>query len=59
MRKLTLYGKVVVVKHLVISHTATAVLIPSKIIKRIHKLAYTFVWNSKKEKVKTKHLSKS
>ena len=55
MRKLTLYGKVVVIKHLVMSqivHTATAVPIPPKIIKRINKLAYTFLWNSKTEKVK-------
>ena len=57
-----MYGKVVVIKHLVMSqivHTATEVPIRSKIIKRINKLAYTLLWNYKKKKGEMKHLSQS
>ena len=55
MRNLSLYGKVTVIKHLIISqmvYTATAVPVPSKIIKIVNKLIFTFLWNSKKERVK-------
>ena len=55
MRRLTLYGKVTVIKHLVTSqlvYTATAVPVPIKIIKLVNKLVYSFLWNSKCEKVK-------
>ena len=55
MRNLTLYGKVVVIKLLIVSklvHVATAALVPSKIIKDINKLIFAFLWNSRKEKVK-------
>ena len=33
-------------------YTATAVPVPSKIIKIVNKLILTFLWNSKKERVK-------
>ena len=55
MRNLTLYGKVTVIKHLVTAqmvYIATAVPVPSKIIKTVNKLIHTFLWNSKRERVK-------
>ena len=55
MRNLTLYGKVVVIKHLVTSqlvYMATAVPVPFEIIKKVNQLIYAFLWNSKREKVK-------
>ena len=33
-------------------YTATAVPVPSKIIKTVNKLIYAFLWNSKRERVK-------
>ena len=55
MRRLTYYGKSVVINHLIMSqivYTATAVPVPTKIIKDINKLVYKFLWNSRTEKVK-------
>ena len=55
MRNLTYYGKVVIVKILAVSqivYRATALSIPNCVIKRLNKLIYQFIWNSKKEKVK-------
>ena len=55
MRRLTFYGKVTIIKHLVTSqlvYTGTAVPVPLKIIKLVNRLVYSFLWNSKREKVK-------
>ena len=55
MRNLTLYGKVIVIKHLVTAqmvYIATAVLVPSKITKTVNKLIHALLWNSKRERVK-------
>ena len=55
MRNLTYYGRVVIVKILAASqivYTATAVRTPNYVIKRLNKLIYQYIWNSKKEKVK-------
>ena len=55
MRNLTYYGKVVIVKLLLISqliYLATCYKIPDKHIKELNKIIFSFLWNSKKEKVK-------
>ena len=55
MRNLTYYGKVVVLKILVTSqiiYLASAVPVPSNVVKEINKLMYSFLWSSRKEKVK-------
>ena len=57
MRNLTYYGKVVIVKILAVSqivYRATALSFPTCVIKRLNRLIYQFIWNSKKEKVKRK-----
>ena len=53
--KIDLLRKVTIIKHLVTSqlvYTGTAVPVPLKIIKLVNRLAYSFLWNSKSEKVK-------
>ena len=55
MRNLTYYGKVVILKILVTSqiiYLASAVPVPSNVVKEINKLMYSFLWSSRKEKVK-------
>ena len=55
MRNLTYYGKVTIIKVLVasqITYMATAVSVPTYVVKKINKLVYTFLWGSRKENVK-------
>ena len=55
MKHLTYYGKVVVLKSLVISqfvYVASILPIPQKLFVDLNKLMYNFLWNSKREKVK-------
>ena len=55
MRNLTLYGKIVVLKFLVISqivYAATVLHVPKSFVQKIEKIVYTFLWGSKREKVK-------
>ena len=54
-RNLTLYGKVVVLKSLVVSqivYLATALYVPKTFIQSLEKTMYNFLWGSKREKVK-------
>ena len=55
MRQLTYYGKIMIIKMLLISqlnYLATCYQIPDKYLKELNKIIYSFLWNSKKEKVK-------
>ena len=55
MRRLTCYGKIIIIKCLIIPqlvYLGTAVSMPSYICKALHRTIYTFIWNSKREKVK-------
>ena len=55
MRNLTYYGKVIIIKLLLLSqliYLATCYKIPNKHIKELNKIIFSFLWNSKKEKVK-------
>jgi len=56
-RKLTYYGKIVIVKTLGISqilYNANCLHVPNHIVKKVNKQLFTFVWNSGTEKVKRK-----
>ena len=55
LRNLTIYGKVLILKALIISqfvYTASVLPVPYKLIIDLNKLMYNFIWNSKREKVK-------
>ena len=55
MRNLTFYGKIVVIKILLISqliYLGTCYTMPPKYVKKLNKILYSFLWNSKREKVK-------
>ena len=55
MRNLTIYGKVVILKSLIISqfvYVSSVLPFPRKIITELNKLIYNFLWNSNREKVK-------
>ena len=55
MRNLTYYGKVTIVNSLLISqliYLATCYNIPETHIKELNKIIFSFLWNSKREKVK-------
>ena len=55
MRNLTYYGKIIIIKTLLISqiiYVASVFTAPTKFVKEINKLLFTFLWNSRKEKVK-------
>ena len=55
MRNLTIYGKVVILKSLIISqfvYVSSVLPFPRKIIIELNKLIYNFLWNSNREKVK-------
>ena len=55
MRRLTCYGKIIIIKCLIIPqivYVATVVPMPEYICKGLHKTIYSFLWNSKREKVK-------
>jgi len=55
MRNLTYYGKITIIKALLISriiYVATVYTVPSKFIIDINKILFSFLWNSKREKVK-------
>ena len=55
MRNLTYYGKVVILKSLILSqfvYVASVLPIPPKLVVDLNKLMYNFLWNSKREKVK-------
>ena len=54
-RKLTLFGRITIVKTLALSqivHILMVDTIPEKILKRLNCLIYTFIWQTKIEKVK-------
>ena len=54
MRNLTIYGKVVILKSLIISqfvYVSSVLSFPWKIIIELNKLIYNFLWNSNREKV--------
>ena len=55
MRNLTLYGKIVVLKALVVSqivYAASAIHVPDNLVRKLEKMMYTFLWGSKREKIK-------
>ena len=55
MRNLTYYGKVTIIKTLIVSqfvYIATCLPIPQNIIVNLNRLIYSFLWGSKKDKVK-------
>ena len=55
LRNLTFYGKVVIIKTLLVSqivYPAKVIRVPQTFIKSLNKIIYSFIWNSKKEKVK-------
>ena len=55
MRNLSVYGKVVILKSLIISqfvYVASVLSIPQKFVAELNKLLYNFIWNSRREKVK-------
>ena len=55
MRNLTYYGKVIIIKMLLLSqliYLGTCYTIPTKYIKELNKIVFSFLWKSKKEKVK-------
>ena len=55
MRHLTCYGKIIIIKCLIVPqivYVATVVPMPEYICKGLHKTIYSFLWNSKREKVK-------
>ena len=50
MRNLTLYGKLVIIKSLVISqivYAATVIDVPEMLARKLEKMIYTFLWGSK------------
>ena len=55
MRNLTMYGKVVILKSLIISqfvYVSSVLPFPSKIVSDLNKLIHHFLWNSNRDKVK-------
>ena len=59
MRKLSIFGKVLIVKTFVVSNfsfLATVVHIPTEIVKRINNIIFEFIWGGKTNKV-SKHIS--
>ena len=55
MRNLTFYGKITIIKTIIVSqfvYIATCLTIPKHILTLLNKLLYSFLWGSKKEKVK-------
>ena len=55
MRNISIYGKVVILKSLIISqfvYVASVLPTPQKLVKDLNKLLFNFIWNSKREKVK-------
>ena len=55
MRNLSFYGKVLILKSLIISqfvYVASVLPVPETIIIELNRLLYNFLWNSKREKVK-------
>ena len=55
MRNLTLYGKIVIIKSLVISqivYAATVIHVPEMLARKLEKMIYTFIWGAKREKIK-------
>ena len=55
MRNLTVYGKIVIIKSLVISqivYAATVIHVPEMLARKLEKMIYTFLWGSKREKIK-------
>ena len=60
-RKLTLFGRITIVKTLALSqivHILMVDTIPEKILKRLNCLIYTFIWQTKIEKVKRSIMTK-
>lgn len=58
-RNLTYYGKILVIKTLLLSkliHCINALVMPDPVINKVEKLFYNFLWGSKKEKVKRRTL---
>jgi len=54
-RNLTLFGRVLIVKTLLISQVINLITycsVPQPIIKRLDKILYNFLWNSKIDKIK-------
>ena len=54
-RNLTLYGKIVVIKSLLISqivYPASVIHVPESLVRKLEKMIYTFLWGSKREKIK-------
>ena len=54
-RNLTIYGKIVILKSLIISqfvYVSSILPYPKKIIPQLNRLIYNFLWNSRREKVK-------
>ena len=55
MRNLTYYGKITIIKTLIASqfvYIATCLPIPQKFVVNLNRLIYSFLWGSKREKVK-------
>ena len=55
MRNLTFYGKIVIIKILLISqliYLGTCYTMPPVYVKKLNKIIYSFLWKSKREKVK-------
>ena len=56
-RNLTLLGKITIIKSFLVSqiiYNAQMILMPAKIVKRVNSLLFSFLWNSKKDKIKRK-----
>ena len=59
MRYLTYYGKIVIIKMLLISqliYLGTCYEMPERYNKELNKIIHTFLWNSKREKVKRAYI---
>ena len=59
-RKLTLYGRVYVIKTFLLSkivYTASLLRIPGNILKEVKQILYEFLWKAKRDKVKRSSLS--
>ena len=55
LRNLTYFGKIIIIKSLLVSqivYPAKVIRVPPNFIKSLNKILYTFIWDSKKEKVK-------
>ena len=60
-RKLTMIGRIQIIKSFIlsqVSYTASMLTVPKSIISEFEKIAYKYVWDGKREKIKRKTLIK-